>query len=182
MTVLANISPRGRNAALVAAMAAAGGALTLGFACALPFAAFAAASALALPAAAAVAAVLAVFAVNQIVGFACLGYAMDASTIAWGAALGVIALLSLGAAGAVLSRVRGVVGIGASFLAAFVTYEGAVYLACLASGSCDPADFTVSSVTRIFLINAATFGGFLALRALAERSGRATAGAALRHA
>lgn len=161
---------RGRTAVVAALMVAASVALTFGFACALPLAAFATMSAMLFGPAAAAGSILAVWLANQIVGFAWLGYPTDASTFAWGGALGVIALLSLGAAGAVLARVRGFLGIGASFLAAFVVYEGAVYAACLASGT-GVSHFTVAVVTRIFLINAAAFGGFLALRALWLRSG-----------
>ncbi len=182
MNALSNLTPRGRTAALAALMTAAGVALTLGFACALPFAAFAAMAALLFSPVAAAGAILAVWAANQIVGFACLGYPADAGTFAWGAGLGVIALLSLAASGAVLARARGVAGIGASFLAAFVVYEGAVFLACFASGTCGGA-FAPDSVARVFLINAATFGVFLAVRALALRSGRVASKAhALRHA
>ena len=169
MTALANLDPRSRTAALIALLVAASLALTLGFACALPIAAFAAFAALILSPAAAVGAILSVWLVNQAVGFTCLGYPTDASAFAWGAGLGVIALLSLAAAGAVLRRVRGAAGAGLAFVAAFVVYEGAVYAGCLASRT-DVSDFTAASVTRIFLINAAAFGALLAVRALALRA------------
>jgi len=171
MNAIANVNPRGRPAALAALLVAASLALTLGFACALPLAAFAAMAAMLFGPAAAVGAILAVWLANQIVGFGCLGYPTDMNTLAWGAALGVIALLSLGAAGAALARVRGALGIGLAFVAAFVVYEGAVTAACLATRT-DVSDFTVAGVARIFLINAAVFGAFLALRALGLRSGR----------
>jgi hypothetical protein len=64
-----------------------------------------------------------------------------------------------------LSRLAGFVGMLASFLAAFVVYEGAVYLACAASGT-GVGSFTAPIMTRIFLINAASFGGLIAVRAL----------------
>lgn len=140
-------------------------ALTLGFACALPLAAFATASAMLFSRRAAVAAVLAVWLANQVVGFACLHYPADASTFAWGGALGVIALASLAVARGVLERLPGVVGPAVAFVSAFVAYEGSVYLACLASGT-DVSHFTVSDVTRVFLVNATAFAGFVAVRAL----------------
>jgi hypothetical protein len=162
-------TPRGRTAALAALLVVASVALTLGFACALPLAAFAVMSAMLFGPAAAVGSIVTVWLANQIVGFTYLGYPTDLSTLAWGAALGAIALLSLASAGAVLARVGGFVGIGASFILAFVVYQGAIYAACLASGT-DVSHFTVTVVTRVFLINAAAFGGFLALRALWLRS------------
>jgi len=159
-------------------------ALTLGFACAVPLAAFAVIAAWTLRPAAAVAAMLAVWFANQVIGFACLHYPTDASTLAWGAALGVIALLTLGAAGAVLARIGGALGIVASFVAAFAAYQGSVYAACLLSGT-DVTHFTFAVVSRVFLINAASLGGPLALRALWSRSalGRDLEAAhAIRHA
>jgi hypothetical protein len=121
---------------------------------------------------------------NQIIGFSLLHYPTDASTIAWGFALGVTGLLSLGAALLALARLNGFVGVLASFLAAFIVYEGAIYIACVASGT-GVGSFTAPIVTRIFLINAASFGGLLAARELLARTrlGRRTKGsAALRHA
>jgi hypothetical protein len=182
MNALANLTGRSRTAVLAALMVAASVALTLGFACALPLAAFAAMAALLFSPVAAVGAILGVWLANQIVGFACLGYPTDMSTLAWGAGLGVIALLSLAAAGAVLARAHGAVAIGLAFVAAFVVYEGAVYAGCLATRT-DVSDFTVASVGRIVLINVAAFCAFLALRALGLRSAREASKAhALRHA
>jgi hypothetical protein len=173
-----------QTSAVVALIAASSVALTLGFACALPLAAFAAISPSLFKPRAAVVAVITVWLMNQIVGFSFLHYPTDASTIAWGFALGVIALLSLGAAYLVLSRLDGFVGIIASFLAAFVVYEGAIYIVCIAGGT-GVGSFTAPIVTRIFLINAASFGGLLAAREPLARTplGRRTeAPASLSHA
>jgi hypothetical protein len=178
--------PMGRRqtGAVVALLAASSVALTLGFACALPLAAFATISALVFQPRAAVGAVLTVWLMNQIIGFSLLHYPTDPSTIVWGFALGAIGLLSLGAAFLVLWRLGGFVGMLASFLAAFVVYEGAIYIVCVASGTPLGA-FTAPIVTRIFLINAASFGGLLAARELLARTWlerRTEAPAALRHA
>jgi hypothetical protein len=172
------------TSAVVALIAASSVALTLGFACALPLAAFATISPMLFKPRAAIVAVITVWLMNQIVGFSVLHYPKDASTIAWGFALGVIALLSLGAAYLVLARLKGFVGILASFLAAFVVYEGAIYIVCVASGT-GVGSFTAPIVTRIFLINAASFGGLIAGRELLARTplGRRTeAPASLSHA
>ena len=179
------IPMRGRESgAVVALMAASSVALTLGFACALPLAAFATISPTLFRPRAAVVAVITVWLMNQIVGFSLLHYPTDASTIAWGFALGAIGLLSLGAAYLVLLRLDGFVGILAGFLAAFVVYEGAIYIVCVASGT-GVGSFTAPIVTRIFLINAASFGGLLAARELLARTPlgrRAEASASLSHA
>ena len=154
---------------IVALLTASSVALTLGFACALPVAAFAVMASMLFEPLAAVGAIGAVWLANQIVGFAFLHYPTDASTLAWGVALGVIGLLSVGAALAVLSRLRGAAGIFVSFLVAFAVYEGAVYLACLLSGT-GVGSFTAPVMTRIFLINAVALGCFVAVRALWLRS------------
>jgi hypothetical protein len=57
-----------------------------------------------------------------------------------------------------------------SFLAAFVVYEGAIYIACVASGT-GVGSFTEPIVRRIFLINAISFGVLLAFRQLLARVG-----------
>lgn len=173
-----------RSAGAAALLTASSVALTLGFACALPLAAFATIAALLFRPSAAIGAVVAIWLANQIVGFGWLHYPTDASTIAWGFALGAIGLLSLGAAFIVLSRLRGFPGAVASFLAAFVVYEGAIYIVCIASGT-GVRSFTAPIMTRIFLINAASFGVLLAARQLLARTtlGRRTASSGLiRHA
>jgi hypothetical protein len=167
MNALNPASPRGRTLTLVALLAAAGATLTLGFACALPFAAFAAAAAMLLAPGDAVAAILVVWLVNQSLGYAFLGYETDAATLAWGLGLGAIALASLAAAIAVLRSAHGIVAVGGAFSAAFVVYEGAVLAGCLSTGACE--GLSVASATRVLLINAATFGAFLAARALSTR-------------
>jgi hypothetical protein len=169
MNAIANLTPPGRTVALAALLVAASVPLTLGFACGLPLAAFATMSAMLFGPAAAVGSILAVWLVNQLVGFVCLGYPMDASAFAWGAGLGFIALLSLAAAGLVLARARGAAGVGLAFMGAFVVYEGAVFAGCLATRT-DVSDFSPPSIARILLINVAALGALLAVRALALRS------------
>src|SRR5579862_9091601 len=71
---------------------------TLGFACAVPFAAFGAIAALSLPRRDALLLTLAIWLINQIIGFGILHYPTDAMTLIWGAILAVIAVLSTMAA------------------------------------------------------------------------------------
>ncbi len=67
---------------------------SLGLACAVPLAAFAAAAALSLSRRDALLLILLVWAANQLVGFTLLDYPWTASTFAWGAALGIVAVLA----------------------------------------------------------------------------------------
>lgn len=97
---------------------------TLGFACAAPLAAFAAIAAMSFSRRDALVVTGGVWLANQLWGFGVLDYPTDASTFAWGGALGVIALLSCEAAGFSARRFSGVVGAGAAFLAAFCRLSG----------------------------------------------------------
>src|SRR5215510_1160511 len=78
----------------LAVLVAASVAFTLGLACAVPLAAFAAAAAFTLPRWDALVLIVAVWLANQLVGFAVLDYPWTASTFAWGAALGAVAILA----------------------------------------------------------------------------------------
>src|SRR3974390_2972523 len=111
MTTNDNWALRHSAGVAIVLLTAASAVLTLGFACAVPFAAFATISALLFNRSAAIATVLSVWFADQIIGFTCLHYPTDFSTFAWGAALGGIALLSLVAAAAVLARVHGFLGL-----------------------------------------------------------------------
>lgn len=96
------------------------------FACAAPFAALAAIAALNMRRLDAVLTILLAFAINQAVGFGFLDYPHDASTIAWGAGIGVSAMLGLGAALAVARLASGmgyVLTLALSFLAAFAACQ-----------------------------------------------------------
>lgn len=136
---------------------------TLGFACAVPLAAFAAIAAMSFSRRDALLATGGVWLANQLWGFGVLHYPTDASTFAWGGALGVVALLSCEAAGFTARRFSGVLGAGAAFLAAFVAYQGLLVAIDLAIGlPCDA--FAPAIVARILLINACAFGGLWALK------------------
>lgn len=129
---------------------------TFGFACALPLAAFATIVALTASRREALATMGAIWFANQAIGFAFMHYPRDTTTLAWGGALLVIALLSFEAAGLVLQRLSGFAGFCVAFLAAFIVYEGSIFAICLATGR-DADYFNVAEVSRIFLINACVF-------------------------
>jgi hypothetical protein len=168
---LAISSGRRRHLWLVLLIAASV-ATSLGFACAVPLAAFAAAGALTLSRRDALVLVGAVWLANQIVGFAVLGYPWTVNCIAWGVALGAVALLStvaaLGVAGR-LDRVGSVTRLVAAFLAAFVLYEGALFMVALVLGGTE--DFTPAIIGRIFAINAIGMAGLFVANRLGAAIG-----------
>jgi hypothetical protein len=145
-------------------------AFTFGFACAVPFAAFGAIAAMTLPRRDAVLLVVALWLVNQIIGFGFLHYPWDGMTLTWGAILGGVAVLSTVAAQAAI-RGQGIpVAAAASFTAAFVAYEGGLYLisATVMGGT---EGFAVGIVARILEINAAAFAAFVAAALLVAAVG-----------
>ena len=142
-----------RSDAWQGVLAAATIAGTLATACMMPFVALAVASAATMPRGRAAATVGTVWATNQLLGFGLLGFPHDASTIAWGAALGVASLVAMAVAAAVLDR--GGVSIArlvAAFGAAFAAYEGGLFLFALVAGG--TGTFTGAIVARILLNDA----------------------------
>lgn len=142
---------------------------SLGFACAIPFAAFAAAAALSLSRRDALAVILSVWFANQLVGFTALGYPLTASTFEWGVALGAVAVLATLAGQRAANRSAGAgraVSSAVTFLLAFAVYEAALFTISVAwLGGAEI--FTGAIQRRIFAINAAAFIGLLVLNRLA---------------
>jgi len=160
----------GRRLVWAGLLVAASLAFTFGFACAVPFAAFGAVAAMTLPRRDALLLTVALWLVNQIVGFGFLHYPWDAMTLSWGLILGTVAVASTIAAQAAV-RQGGVIQTAlASFAAAFVVYEGALYIisATVMGGT---EDFTPAIVARILAINAAGFVALLAASALIAAAG-----------
>jgi hypothetical protein len=128
---------------------------TLGFACAVPLAALAAAAALTLSRRDAFLLVGAVWFANQAVGFTVLDYPWTANCIAWGVALGAVALFSTVASLFVAQRIEGIgsalVQLSA-FLAAFVVYEGSCFLFSIVLGGIE--DFAPTIIGQVFVLNA----------------------------
>jgi hypothetical protein len=131
---------------------------SLGFACAVPFAAFAATAALTLNRRQAFVLVGAIWLANQILGFAVRHYPLTTATFAWGAALGFVALLSTLAAQWAKDHLpqAHIAAAAVAFAAAFAVYEGSLLAISAALGS-GLSDYAFSVVTRIFSINAAAF-------------------------
>jgi hypothetical protein len=166
------MSSDGRRHLWLVLLIAASVATSLGFACAVPLAAFAAAAALTLSQRDRLFLVGAVWLANQIVGFAFLDYPRDANTIAWGVALGVVALLSTVVAHGLARRLTGMSAMAVpvvTFLAAFLVYEGAVFVFALMLGGTE--DFTPAIIGQIFAINAIAMAALLVANRLAAAIG-----------
>ena len=71
---------------------------------------------------------VALWLVNQIIGFTVLHYPLDGMTLTWGAILGGVAILSTIAAQMTIRQQGIMVTAVSSFAAAFIVYEGTLYL------------------------------------------------------
>jgi hypothetical protein len=162
-----------RHALWLALLVAASVAFSLGFACAVPFAAFGAIAALTLTRRDALLLMVAVWLANQFIGFAVLDYPWTASTMAWGVALGIVAVLTTVAARSAARRLDGrgaAISALAAFIGAFIVYEGGLFIvAATALGGVE--DFAPAIVLRIIEVNAAGFLGLLVLHRLAIAGG-----------
>jgi hypothetical protein len=148
-------------------------AFSLRFACATPFAAFSAAAALTLDRRDTVLLTGAVWFANQLVGFTLLNYPWTASSVGWGLALGLAAMLATFGARWATRACEGlprVAGHLAAFLAAFAVFEGVLFMAGLfILGGMEA--FGLRIVSWIFVINTGAFLGLLILHKLARLLG-----------
>ena len=123
-------------------------------ACATPFAAFAVVAAAMLPLRSALAVVAAAWIVNQAIGFGCLGYPIDTTTILWGFAIGTAALVATAASTFVLRRSRRTgnpVALGSAFIAAYATYELILLAATPILGGA--GSFTLAIIGRLGIVS-----------------------------
>ncbi|MDQ6702580.1 MAG: hypothetical protein M3Z96_05500 [Pseudomonadota bacterium] len=164
---MAQLTSAGRRPLWIALLVVASVVFSLGFACAVPLAAFAAIAALTLSRRDAFALVGAIWLANQIAGFAVHHYPVTASTLAWGARLGAVALLSTLAAQWVKDHLAQshMAAAAAAFLAVFAMYEGSLFAISLALAS-GVSNYTPSIVWRIFAINAAAFAALFLVHRL----------------
>ncbi|WP_292532203.1 hypothetical protein [Methylocystis sp.] len=153
---LSTVSKINRRALWAATFIAASVLFSFAWACALPLAGFAAVAALLLTGA--------VWLTNQAMGFLFLHYPTDPTTLFWGGALGVVALLSCESAGLLARRFPGLRGGLAAFLASFVAYESLILAVTAATGP-GVDHFTAPVVAQIFFINLGAFAGLLILKA-----------------
>jgi len=129
---------------------------SFGFACATPLAAFAVVAADMLPLPQALLVMTAVWIVNQSIGFAALGYPLDASTLLWGFAIGVGALAATAEASVLVrspigSNQNAPAALGLAFVGAYSVYEVALFAFTLLLGGVGA--FTPHIILRLGALN-----------------------------
>lgn len=150
--------------------------VTLGMACATPFAALATLAALHMSRRDGLALIGIAWLADQLVGYGLLGYPRTANSVAWGVVLGVGAFVALLVAQALAERVRarGAVLAGAvAFAGAFVAYQ-AVLVAATAALSSGAEAFSLPIVAWVLRVNLLSLAGLLILYRLAVWIGLVT--------
>jgi hypothetical protein len=140
---------------------------SLGFACATPFEAIGAAAAVTLARRDALLAAGLTWLLNQCVGYGMLGYPWSVNSVTWGVALGAATLLStVGAAWIyhLRTEIPKVTRFAMAFATAFFVFELTILATAIFLGGLE--DFTIAIVTRVFVINAATFVGLVVIYSL----------------
>lgn len=150
--------------------------VTLGMACATPFAALATLAALHMRRRDGLALIGIAWLADQAVGYGLLQYPRTPNSVAWGVILGVAAVLALLAARALADRLRnrGLVAAGAAaFGGAFVTWQAVLFAATavLASGA---EVFSLPIVGWVLRVNLLSLAGLLILHRLAVWIGLVT--------
>jgi hypothetical protein len=150
--------------------------VTLGMACATPFAALATLAALHMSRRDGLALIGIAWLVDQAVGYGLLGYPRTPNSFAWGVIVGVGAILALLAGQALADRLRdrGVMATGAAaFAGAFVASQAVLFVATagLASGS---EAFSLPVVGWMLRVNLLSLAGLLILYRLAVWIGLVT--------
>jgi hypothetical protein len=151
-----------RNLVWAAAIAAAtvGGSVVA--ACLMPFVALATMAAVTLPRREGGATIVTAWAANQAIGFALLGYPLDAGALGWGVALGVAALVAFGTVGAVTRGSTAIVPLVGAAVLGFTAYEIVLYLYGLAAGG--TGAFTPAIVALLARSEALWLAGLLVVR------------------
>lgn len=143
--------------------------LTLGFACATPFAALAVMAALTLTRGEAAALTMAIWLANQLAGYLVLGYPQTVNSFAAGGALAVAAIASTLTARAIVLKLAasgGLVQAASALAGARALYEVLLFLVAIAwLGGTET--FALSVVGRILFVNVLTLIGLYAAYQLA---------------
>lgn len=133
-------------------------------ACATPFAAFAVVAAAMLPLRPALLVATGAWLVNQTIGLGALHYPIDASTIAWGFAIGVAALAATAASVVVFRALpmnRTPLMLAFTLVCAYAAYELVLFAATPFLGG--EGAFTVTIVTRLGLLGIVWLIGLVAV-------------------
>jgi hypothetical protein len=143
-----------------------------GFACAAPFEAIGAAAAITLARRDALLVSAVTWLINQCVGYGMLGYPWTSNSVAWGIALGAATLLATVAAGAAFrmeTAIPKAFRFAIAFVSAFLAFEAAIYVAALFFLG-GVQDFTIGTVSHVFVINAATIVGLVIIYSLTTQN------------
>jgi hypothetical protein len=159
-----SFSPDWRRPVWVLLLVAASVAFSFGLACAMPFAALCAVGACTLPRRDAFFVAGAAWVANQVIGFGFLHYPWTPNCLAWGAAIGLSALLCTQVSLWVRRRLIRWHPLGSSivaYAAAFAAFEAALAAAAVRLGGLE--HFTPRIVAGIFGINTVAWVAFFAL-------------------
>lgn len=152
-----------RGAIWISLVASSSVIFSFALACATPFAALAAIAGSKMSRRDALILLAVVWLANQAIGYLALGYPRTWDSFAWGAAVGIAALLSTFAAREITPWLGpAIVGGAAAFLAAFAIYEGVLFAATAVLPSGEEA-FSLPLMAWIFGINVLAFAGLLAI-------------------
>lgn len=161
----------GAGRAIWMALIVAGGAsLSLLFACATPFAALATLAALKTDRRDTAVALGLVWLVNQVIGYAFLGYPWTWDSLAWGAAIGVAAGVALLVAMGLAPQRPAPMAVSLPFMGAFAAYELSLYVAGFALPGSDSA-FSFAIIRQLFVVNVMALAGLVIAYQLALLAG-----------
>ena len=135
-------------------------------ACALPFAACGAVAALTLARRDALLAIGLMWVANQIIGFSYLNYPLTAQCFAWGAVIGLTAIVSTISAQFAVARTSGIKKIISAFFFAFAAYEMMLFATSFVLGGLET--YTLDVQARIFAINALSLPALLIVKHLLD--------------
>ncbi|AGK57266.1 hypothetical protein HYPDE_27933 [Hyphomicrobium denitrificans 1NES1] len=136
------------------------------FACAAPLAAVAALAGFAMSRKTGLTLVVTAWLSNQIVGFGFLHYPQTFDTFAWGAAIGISAIVAFLAVHAAVGRLQSqspILTLPLTFVVAFAVYQLVLFVA---GYPLEGSEATLSGdiVARVFEVNLASFAGLLLLQ------------------
>jgi hypothetical protein len=146
------------------------------FACATPFAALGAVAALNMRKRDAFALTGVNFAANQIVGFGFLHYPQTWDTYAWGAAIGIGAMVATAAAIGAASLLRSALPWAVAAVATFAVAVGAYELSLYAATAVLPTEadaFSLQTVLYVVQVDGIAFAGLLVLQGIGQMIGLA---------
>lgn len=160
-----DLTMRGASTLWILLLTVASTVTTLLLACATPFPALAALAAMHMRRTDGVALIGASWLAGQVVGFGFLHYPHTASTFGWAAAIGVGAVVSVLAASQVTRSLSGrgfAVGLVAAYVAGFVAFKAAIFVASFGLGGGMSA-LSPGVIGEQFVRNAAILAGLLML-------------------